>query len=138
MKQYGFANDSRYGLTASIWTEDMKKGRRIASKLEYGTVMINDNLITHAFPQTPWGGIKESGIGRTHGKIGLMEMVEVKHIHLNRSKIHNIWWYKYSALKTEALKRSIGLIYGSGFFKKLKAFINILKIMPYFFKKSFS
>ncbi len=52
------ANDSIYGLSAYVFTRNTKKGRRIAEQLEAGTVMVNETLMTHAFPETPWQGFK--------------------------------------------------------------------------------
>ncbi|NQV49230.1 MAG: aldehyde dehydrogenase family protein [Candidatus Marinimicrobia bacterium] len=70
------ANDSDLGLTASIWTKNHRLGRKIAAELEVGVVTINNHLISHGFPNLPWGGFKQSGIGRTHGELGLLEMTE--------------------------------------------------------------
>lgn len=70
------ANDSDLGLTASIWTKNHRLGRKIASQLQAGVVTINSHLISHGIPNLPWGGFKESGIGRTHGELGLLEMTE--------------------------------------------------------------
>ena len=74
------ANDSDLGLTASIWTKDHRLGRKIASKLEAGVITINNHLISHGIPNLPWGGFKQSGIGRTHGELGLLEMTEPRAI----------------------------------------------------------
>ncbi len=74
------ANDSDLGLTASVWTKNHRMGRKIASRLEAGVVTINNHLITHGIPNLPWGGIKQSGIGRTHGEYGLLEMTEPRAI----------------------------------------------------------
>lgn len=120
------ANDSSYGLTASIWTGDTERGKRLASRLEYGSVMINDNLLTHALPQTPWGGFKESGFGRTHGKYGLLEMVEIRHVHVNKSSIPNGWWYRYSPNKYTAFLSALDLLYGRGILGRAKAFLKVL------------
>ncbi len=74
------ANDSEFGLTASVWTSDIEKGKRVAAKIDAGSVCVNEVLYTHGIGQTPWGGFKNSGRGRTHGREGLMELVEPQHI----------------------------------------------------------
>jgi len=90
------ANDTRYGLTASVWTKDLKRGQEIARNILAGTVTINDCVFTHALSQTPWGGRKASGFGRSHSRFGLQELVTIHHIHINRLSIKNFWWYPYS------------------------------------------
>ena len=92
------ANDSEFGLTASVWTRDYAKGRRVAEKIEAGSVCVNEVLYTHGIGQTPWGGFKNSGRGRTHGLEGLMELVQPQHIHVNRiALVPDAWWMPYSA-----------------------------------------
>ncbi len=92
------ANDSAYGLTASVWTKDISRGRRLAERIDAGTVMVNEVLYTHGIAQTPWGGIKDSGYGRTHGRMGLLELVRPHHIHVNRiSFLPDLWWFRYSS-----------------------------------------
>ena len=91
------ANDSVFGLTASVWTKNMARGRRLAERLEAGTVMVNEVLYTHGIAQTPWGGVKQSGLGRTHGRLGLLELVAPQHIHVNRlGLIADFWWFGYT------------------------------------------
>ena len=91
------ANDSIYGLTASVWTRNIRRGRRIAERIEAGTVMVNEVVYTHGIAQTPWGGVKDSGYGRTHGRMGLLELVTPKHVHVNRiSFLPDLWWFRYS------------------------------------------
>jgi succinate-semialdehyde dehydrogenase/glutarate-semialdehyde dehydrogenase len=97
------ANDTDFGLTASVWTGDLSRGKRVAEKILAGTVTVNEVLYTHGIGQTPWGGFKDSGYGRTHGKEGLMELVGVQHIHTNRFLYTpDVWWFGYSknAIKT--------------------------------------
>lgn len=90
------ANDSRYGLNAYIFTADLERGRRLARRLQAGTVMLNENLMTHALAETPWGGVKESGLGRTHGKYGLWDFTELKHVHIDRFRHQRkIWAFPY-------------------------------------------
>jgi acyl-CoA reductase-like NAD-dependent aldehyde dehydrogenase len=91
------ANDSVYGLTASVWTNDLARGRRIAEQIDAGTVTVNEVLYTHAVGQTPWGGVKQSGFGRTHGRAGLLELVNQQHIHINRfPSVPDVWWFSYT------------------------------------------
>jgi succinate-semialdehyde dehydrogenase/glutarate-semialdehyde dehydrogenase len=93
----GLANDSVFGLTASVWTKNIQRGRRIAEQIEAGTVMVNEVLYTHGIAQTPWGGVKESGLGRTHGRLGLLELVQPVHIHVNRMTVlRDFWWFNYT------------------------------------------
>lgn len=87
------ANNSRYGLLASVWTNDNERGRRIARRLEAGTVIINDVLYTHGAAQTPWFGVKESGLGTTHGKAGLLEFVRMKHVNWDLFPMKSDWWW---------------------------------------------
>lgn len=99
------ANDSEFGLTASVWTRDYSRGRRIAEEIEAGTVCINEVLYTHGIGQTPWGGFKNSGRGRTHGIDGLMELVQAQHIHTNRMAfLPNAWWMPYSSNAVEIFR----------------------------------
>lgn len=84
------ANDSIYGLSGGVWTEDIQKAERCAAKMRMGTVWIND--FNAYFPHAPWGGYKQSGIGRELGKIGLEEYTETKHIY-NNLKPEALHWF---------------------------------------------
>jgi len=90
------ANDSDFGLTASVWTNNIGRGQQLARQIDAGTVMINEVLYTHAIAQTPWGGTKQSGLGRTHGESGLLELVRAQHVHVNRLPfLPDLWWFNY-------------------------------------------
>src|SRR5689334_22226499 len=92
------ANDSVYGLTAAVFTTNITRGRRLAERIDAGTVMVNEVVYTHAIAQTPWGGVKQSGYGRTHGRLELLELVTPQHIHPNRVPwLRDVWWFRYSA-----------------------------------------
>ena len=99
------ANDSEFGLTASVWTRDLARGNRVAEQIEAGSVCVNEVLYTHGIGQTPWGGFKNSGRGRTHGRDGLMELVQPQHIHINHIAIlPDAWWMPYSANAVETFR----------------------------------
>ena len=92
-----FANDTSYGLTASVWTGSIARGKRLAERIDAGTTMVNEVLYTHGIAQTPWAGLKQSGLGRTHGRAGLLELVSTRHIHVNHfGFIPDLWWFNYS------------------------------------------
>lgn len=91
------ANDSIYGLTASVWTKDIARGKKLAQQIDAGTVTVNEVMYTHGIAQAPWGGTKQSGLGRTHGRMGLLELVAAQHIHVNRiTFIPDLWWFNYT------------------------------------------
>jgi succinate-semialdehyde dehydrogenase/glutarate-semialdehyde dehydrogenase len=123
------ANDSDFGLTASVWTKNLKKGQRVAEKILAGTVCVNEVLYTHGIGQTPWGGFKQSGYGRTHGKYGLMELVAPQHIHVNRVLLTpNAWWLPYSPLAVETF-RGFARYFASGSLRQT------LKLAPQLMKR---
>jgi acyl-CoA reductase-like NAD-dependent aldehyde dehydrogenase len=80
----GLANDNVYGLCASIWTKDMVKAIGLAKRLRAGTVYINDHLTIG--PEMPWGGFKESGIGKENSVVGLQEYTQLKLIAMELTK----------------------------------------------------
>jgi len=74
------ANNSEYGLSGSVWTRDLKEGRKIAARIKTGSVNINDAMMTPAIPSLPFGGVKQSGIGRKHGVEGVRAFCDIKSI----------------------------------------------------------
>jgi succinate-semialdehyde dehydrogenase/glutarate-semialdehyde dehydrogenase len=108
------ANDSDFGLGASVWTSDRARGERIAGELQSGMVWINDHMFSHGACQCSWGGVKESGLGRTHSKFGLYECVNVKLRVWEPSTVRNPWWYPYDETLGRALKQTARLLYGRG------------------------
>jgi len=107
------ANDSHLGLLAYVFTRDRERGKRLAERIEAGTVMINDVLNTYGCPETPWGGVKQSGIGRTHSIIGLRDMCETRHVNYDRVALgREVWWYPYKEGTFRALLRGARLLFG--------------------------
>jgi len=88
------ANNSEFGLGASVWSCNKENAEKIASELETGMVWIND--INVALPQCPWGGVKQSGIGSDLSQFGIYEYTTVKHICIENSDAQaQPWWYPY-------------------------------------------
>lgn len=106
------ANDSVFGLGASVWTCDRDRGERIAHELQAGMVWINDHMFSHGACQCSWGGVKQSGLGRTHSKFGLYECVNVKLRVWEPSTIRDPWWHPYDETLGRALKQSASILYG--------------------------
>jgi succinate-semialdehyde dehydrogenase/glutarate-semialdehyde dehydrogenase len=110
------ANRSHLGLLGYVFTRDVEHGRRVAERIRAGTVMVNDVLATQAAAETPWGGLKQSGLGHTHGEDGLRHMCEARHVNypilpwLSREQ----WWYPYRPGDIGKFKRALALVYGRG------------------------
>ena len=90
------ANDSEFGLAASVWTRDAAGGERLARRIQAGTVMVNDVISCFGISEAPHGGVKSSGIGRAHGRFGLEEMVRLKYLDVDLTPgMKKVWWYGY-------------------------------------------
>jgi acyl-CoA reductase-like NAD-dependent aldehyde dehydrogenase len=108
------ANDSPYGLCATVFTRDVRKGERIAARIRAGTVSVNDILTHYMAMGLPMGGLKSSGLGARHGAEGIRKFCErrascVSRWHLRRD-IHT---YPYSPARSRLLLRTLKLMYGS-------------------------
>jgi succinate-semialdehyde dehydrogenase/glutarate-semialdehyde dehydrogenase/succinyl-CoA reductase len=81
------ANDSEYGLGASIWTQDLDKAERLSSSVESGIVSVNN--VVASDPRVPFGGVKKSGFGRELSRYGMLEFVNIKSVRFYDQLIHN-------------------------------------------------
>lgn len=101
-------NDSRYGLTASIFSRDVGLASRLARELEVGGVAINDAaLVFPGVSRAPWGGFKESGLGRSRSHFGLLEFVQLQHIQsprLRSLQFKAFWWFPHSPHQAETFR----------------------------------
>jgi succinate-semialdehyde dehydrogenase/glutarate-semialdehyde dehydrogenase len=109
------ANDTSFGLAASVWTRDSKRAARVARRIEAGMVWVNDFGYSFATGQAPWGGIKSSGFGRTGGKHGLYECSSTKYVDADRGWTKPAWWFPYDARTERALRSALDVLYGDGF-----------------------
>ncbi len=116
------ANDSEFGLAASIWTHDNKRGETIARQIAAGTVMVNDVISCFGISEAPHGGFKASGIGRSHGQFGLEEMVRVKYIDTDRlPRMKKLWWYGYGEKLTRLMEAFVDLQFARATGRRLRA-----------------
>lgn len=131
------ANDSYLGLTGSVWTQNRKRGEILARKIKAGVVTINDHLMSHGLSETPWGGFKQSGIGRTHGKLGFDEMTQTITIVVDILPFvkKNLWWHPFSKNIYEGLKGAIHSLYGNKISQRFVGTLSLLKIVSRIFKK---
>lgn len=131
------ANDSDLGLTASVWTTDTNKGKEIASKIEAGSIMINDHLMSHGLAETPWGGFKNSGYGRTHGPLGLLAMAQPRVIinDLRPGVKKDMWWHPYNSGVYEGLKGALEFLYYPNLNKRFNGLIRLVKTFLRTFRK---
>lgn len=108
------ANDSEFGLGASVWTKDRQKGARMARRVEAGMVWVNDHSFSHGACQCAWGGVKHSGIGRSHSKFGFYECVNIKMNAWEPGMARDFWWHPYDRTLGDAVRASARLLYGRG------------------------
>ena len=114
------ANDSPYGLAASIFTRNKEKGRALARRIEAGGICVNDCIVHFAVTELPMGGVKESGLGRRHGPEGIRKYCTQKSVVVDRLGLNSEFnWFPNTPAKLAILRRLMNLLFRSSWKKKL-------------------
>jgi acyl-CoA reductase-like NAD-dependent aldehyde dehydrogenase len=124
------ANGSNFGLAASVWSADTARAALLAERLEVGSVSINDVIITAGMADVPHGGVKQSGVGRTHGMAGLEECVRTKAIVADRfPRWRQAWWFGYGADHATGIDAYLRLAHGTNTVERMRAIPALLKLV---------
>jgi succinate-semialdehyde dehydrogenase/glutarate-semialdehyde dehydrogenase len=116
------ANDSPFALSGSIWTADARRCRELASRLRAGSVMVNDVASYYGISEAPHGGRGASGWGRSHSRLGLLEMVQTKYVDVDRlPHVAKAWWFGYTSELAFAADRFVDFLFARDWRRRVSA-----------------
>ena len=126
------ANDSEFGLAASVWTRDRRRGEALAHRIHAGTVMVNDVISCFGIAEAPHGGMKSSGLGRAHGRLGLEEMVRIKYVDSDLlPRVRKVWWFGYGGGFTRQMEGFVDFLFSSN---RIRRVSGVLRSLPACFR----
>jgi len=115
------ANDSEFGLAASIWTSDRRRGEALAPRIQAGAVMVNDVISCYGISEAPHGGMKSSGLGRAHGRLGLLEMVRIKYVDSDLlPRMRKLWWFGYGVNFAQQIEGFVDFLFSRGWGRRIR------------------
>jgi len=124
------ANDSEFGLSASIFTGDNARGERLARQIQVGSVMVNDVISCFGISEAPHGGVKSSGIGRAHGRFGLEEMVRLKYLDVDMMPgMKKVWWYGYGMKFERQMEGFIDLQFARSVAQRMRGAVRAVGVL---------
>lgn len=132
------ANDSRYGLSASVWSGNLPKAAELAAQIHAGAVTINDHLLSYGMTETPWGGFKDSGYDRGHGHFAFEAVTAPKVIISDwfKSLRGQPFWMPYDLKMYDGLKGLLTAVYGRGIITRILALRRAFALLPRMFGRN--
>lgn len=128
------ANDSQYGLSASIWTQNPKRAVKLAKQIESGSVLVNEVAVHVAQIEAPYVGYKRSGVGVSHGRWEIAELVSPKYINTERRMVsflfstflkrlsdNDLWWFKYGSDLVADMRTFLVFLHDGSFWNRIRA-----------------
>jgi acyl-CoA reductase-like NAD-dependent aldehyde dehydrogenase len=124
------ANASRYGLTASIWSKNVRKAEDLGKHLRAGVITINNHAFTGALPGAPWSGVKDSGWGVTNSLFALDALTRPCFVLIDKNRAKKeLYWYPYTNT-LRAIALTFAALRGGGLFAKIGAFFKLVTLLP--------
>ena len=125
------ANDNAFGLGASVWSRDVTHAKRVADQVQAASIILNDSIAQFGIPMLPFGGIKDSGFGRTHGQEGLMQFTRPFSYAVGGAPVR---WDIATVLREsghyDLATAIMGVIYGTTLQQKWKTFAQMFRRKP--------
>jgi succinate-semialdehyde dehydrogenase/glutarate-semialdehyde dehydrogenase len=113
-----------------VWTKNRKHGEEIARRINAGTVMVNDVLSCFGISEAPHGGSKASGIGRTHGRFGMEEMVRIKYVDSDMMPgMKKVWWYGYGDSFARQMEGFVDLLFTRSLATKITGVLKSVRVV---------
>jgi acyl-CoA reductase-like NAD-dependent aldehyde dehydrogenase len=109
------ANDSQYGLDSSVFAGDHRRAERVARRLQSGAAVVNDTLVNYFAMEIPIGGMKQSGVGARHGRVGIQKYCQRQNMVVTRFGLNReLYYYPYARWSSKVTDLLIRALYGRG------------------------